>query len=212
MIVVGCPGLRADSFLEIEVEMKASKMYGCALVVTTLCLVLSSCGGPSGPEFTRADGEAFRQIGEQWSTAFNAGDVESLVSMFAGTGAIMPPNSSTVRGHESITGYYTQMFNEGERNLEVEISEVGGEGNLGFVSGTFLNVTQIPVPVDDDEAEEDAVDEEGAEAAEPEMQENRNRGKFVIILRRLARVWKFESFIWNSDLPLPVASLPQVRN
>jgi|TARA_B100002003_G_scaffold7636_2_gene6804 hypothetical protein len=212
VIVVGCPGLRADSFLEIEVEMKASKMYGCALVVTTLCLVLSSCGGPSGPEFTRADGEAFRQIGEQWSTAFNAGDVESLVSMFAGTGAIMPPNSSTVRGHESITGYYTQMFNEGERNLEVEISEVGGEGNLGFVSGTFLNVTQIPVPVDDDEAEEDAVDEEGAEAAEPEMQENRNRGKFVIILRRLARVWKFESFIWNSDLPLPVASLPEVRN
>lgn len=212
MIVVGCPGLRADSFLEIEVEMKASKMYGCALVVTTLCLALSSCGGPSGPEFTRADGEAFRQIGEQWSTAFNAGDVESLVSMFAGTGAIMPPNSSTVRGHESITGYYTQMFNEGERNLEVEISEVGGEGNLGFVSGTFLNVTQIPVPVDDDEAEEDAVDEEGAEAAEPEMQENRNRGKFVIILRRLARVWKFESFIWNSDLPLPVASLPEVEN
>ena len=192
--------------------MKASKMYGCALVVTTLCLALSSCGGPSGPEFTRADGEAFRQIGEQWSTAFNAGDVESLVSMFAGTGAIMPPNSSTVRGHESITGYYTQMFNEGERNLEVEISEVGGEGNLGFVSGTFLNVTQIPVPVDDDEAEEDAVDEEGAEAAEPEMQENRNRGKFVIILRRLARVWKFESFIWNSDLPLPVASLPEVEN
>lgn len=185
--------------------MKA-RMYGYALVVATLCLGLSSCGGPTGPEFTRADGEAFRQIGEQWSTAFNAGDVEALASMFGGTGALMPPNSSTVRGHESITGYYTQMFNEGERNLEVEISEVGGEGDLGFVSGTFLNVSQIPVQVDDDE------DEEGAEAAEPEMQENRSRGKFVIILRRLAGVWKFESFILNSDLPLPVASLPAVGN
>lgn len=192
--------------------MKASKMYGCALVVTTVCLVLSSCGGPTGPEFTRADGEAFRKIGGQWSTAFNAGDVESLVSMFAGTGALMPPNSSTVRGHESITGYYTQLFNEGERNLEVEISEVGGEGDLGFVSGTFLNVSQIPVQVDDDEVEEDAVDEEGAEAAEPEMQENRSRGKLVIILRKLGGNWKFESFIWNSDLPLPVASLPAVGN
>jgi hypothetical protein len=192
--------------------MKASKMYGCALVVTTVCLVLSSCGGPTGPEFTRADGEAFRKIGGQWSTAFNAGDVESLVSMFAGTGALMPPNSSTVRGHESITGYYTQLFNEGERNLEVEISEVGGEGDLGFVSGTFLNVSQIPVQVDDDEVEEDAVDEEGAEAAEPEMQENRSRGKLVIILRKLGGNWKFESFIWNSDLPLPVASLPEVGN
>ena len=192
--------------------MKASKMYGCALVVTTLCLGLSSCGGPTGPEFTRADGEAFRQIGEQWSTAFNAGDIESLASMFAGTGALMPPNSSTVRGHESITGYYTQLFNEGERNLEVEISEVGGEGDLGFVSGTFLNVSQIPVQVDDDEVEEDAVDEEGAEAAEPEMQENRSRGKLVIILRKLGGNWKFESFIWNSDLPLPVASLPEVGN
>ena len=192
--------------------MKASKMYGYALVVTTLCLALSSCGGPTGPEFTRADGEYFRQIGGQWSTAFNAGDVEALVSMFAGTGALMPPNSSTVRGHESITGYYTQLFNEGERNLEVEISEVGGEGDLGFVSGTFLNVTQIPVQVDDDEVEEDAVDEEGAEAVEPEMQENRSRGKFVIILRKLVGNWKFESFIWNSDLPLPVASLPQVEN
>lgn len=195
--------------------MKASKMYGCALVVTTLCLGLSSCGGPTGPEFTRADGEAFRQIGEQWSTAFNAGDIESLASMFAGTGALMPPNSSTVRGQESITGYYTQLFNEGEHNLEFEISEVGGEGDLGFVSGTFLNISQIPVQVDDDEGdvEEDAVDEEGAEAAEPEMQENRNRGKFVIILKRgLAVNWKFESFIWNSDLPLPVASLPVVGN
>ena len=191
--------------LENEVEMKA-RMYGYALVVATLCLGLSSCGGPTGPEFTRADGEAFRQIGEQWSTAFNAGDVEALASMFGGTGALMPPNSSTVRGQESITGYYTQMFNEGERNLEVEISEVGGEGDLGFVSGTFLNVSQIPVQVDDDE------DEEGAEAAEPEMQENRSRGKFVIILRRLAGVWKFESFILNSDLPLPVASLPAVGN
>jgi len=192
--------------------MKASKMYGCALVVTTVCLVLSSCGGPTGPEFTRADGEAFRKIGGQWSTAFNAGDVESLVSMFAGTGALMPPNSSTVRGHESITGYYTQLFNEGERNLEVEISEVGGEGDLGFVSGTFLNVSQIPVQVDDDEVEEESLDEEGAEAAEPEMQENRSRGKLVIILRKLGGNWKFESFIWNSDLPLPVASLPEVGN
>jgi hypothetical protein len=132
--------------------------------------------------------------------------------MFAGTGALMPPNSSAVRGQESITGYYTQLFNEGERNLEVEISEVGGEGDLGFVSGTFLNVTQIPVQVDDDEVEEDAVDEEGAEAAEPEMQENRSRGKLVIILRKLGGNWKFESFIWNSDLPLPVASLPEVGN
>ena len=191
--------------------MKA-RMYGYALVVATLCLILSSCGGPTGPEFTRADGEAFRQIGEQWSTAFNAGDVEALASMFGGTGALMPPNSSTVRGHESITGYYTQLFNEGERNLEVEISEVGGEGDLGFVSGTFLNVSQIPVQVDDDEVEEDAVDEEGAEAAEPEMQENRSRGKLVIILRKLGGNWKFESFIWNSDLPLPVASLPEVGN
>ena len=61
--------------------------------------------------------------------------------------------------------------------------------------------------------EEDAVDQEEAEAAEPEMQQNRDRGKFVIILKRgLGGVWKFESFIWNSDLPLPVASLPEVGN
>lgn len=177
-------------------------MCARAAVAVVAGLLMTACSGSSEPGFTRDDGEAVRQIAEDYVAAFNAHDVEGVVALFSGTAVFMPPNSSTVRGRESIGGFYETLFSEGESEIEVEITEVGGEGALGFASGTYLTVTQIPVAADDADEGEEEEEEEEVET-EPEMMEVRNRGTYISVVRKLAGAWLIDQFIWNSDLPLP---------
>ena len=180
-------------------------MRARAAVAVVAGLLMTACSGSSEPGFTRDDGEAIRQIAQDYAAAFNAHDVEGIVAGFSGTAVFMPPNSSTVRGRESIGGYYETLFSEGESEIELETTEVGGEGTLGFTSGTYLTVTQIPVAAEDTDEGEEEEDEGGTE---PEMMEVRDRGKYIVVVRKLAGMWLIDQLIWSSDLPLPAPPPP----
>ena len=180
-------------------------MCARAAVAVVAGLLMTGCFGSSEPGFTRDDGDAIRQINQDYATAFNAYDVEAIVGLFSGDAVFMPPNSSTVRGSESIGGFYNTLFSEGESEIELEVSEVGGEGTLAFASGTYVLATRTPVAnegEDADEGEDEDAEGEDGDEGEVEMQESRDRGKHLLVLRKLAGAWRIERLIWNSDLPV----------
>ena len=143
---------------------------------------------------------------DDYAAAYNAKDVEAIQVMFSGNISLMPPNSSTVRGPESAGGYYSTLFATGESDVELETADLAGEGALAFAQGTFRTVTLTPAPADGDddegESEDDGGPDEDEGEAEVEMVESRDRGKWLISVRKLGGVWRIENLIWSSDLPV----------
>jgi ketosteroid isomerase-like protein len=178
---------------------------GIGVLVASM-MVASCSGGSSGPEFGRADGETIRAMVDDYAAAYNAKDVEAIQAMFSGNISLMPPNSSTVRGPESAGGYYSNLFATGESEVELETADLAGEGTLAFAQGTFRTVTLTPAPADGDddegEPEDDGEPDEDEGEAEVEMVESRDRGKWLISVRKLGGVWRIENIIWSSDLPV----------
>lgn len=172
------------------------------LVIVAAGMVAVSCSsGSSGPQFGVADGEAIQQLIADYAAAYNIQDVDAMEAMFAGNVTMMPPNSSTVRGPESAAGFYSALFAGVQPELELEVNERGGTGGLAFAQGTFRTITQVPVAIETDDGGGDADEDDDAEEAEVEMTELRDRGKWLIIVRKLAGQWRIEHFIWSSDLP-----------
>lgn len=176
-------------------------MVGRVLVIVAAGMVAVSCSsGPSGPQFGVADGEAIQQLVADYAAAYNIQDVDALEAMFAGNVTLMPPNSSTVRGPESAAGFFSALFADVQPELELEVNERGGAGGLAFAQGTFRTITQVPVAIEGD-GEDGEDDGENADEAEVEMTESRDRGKWLLIVRKLAGQWRIEHLIWSSDLP-----------
>lgn len=156
------------------------------LVAATLAVAAAGCGGGKQPEFGRADAESIRKITQDFMAAYNVKDAAKLTTFFSGSAVLMPPNSSTLRGQDSIKGYYESRFAEGATDLNLEPKDVGGYGTLAYVSGTYT--VRVAPP--------------GGGA------DRRDRGKYLWIFRNLGAQWRSEYEMWSSDLPVPAPPPP----
>lgn len=154
-------------------------------LIVPLILVFTACSnGPTAGKFGASDVEAIRKAAQDLAAAYNARDATKIVSLFSGAAVVMPPNTATLRGPDSIKGFYESRWAEGGTDLQIEARDIGGEGNLAYMSGTFSVVNRPP-----------------------DGQERRDRGKFLWIARNLAGRWLFEYQMWSSDLP-PATATP----
>lgn len=146
------------------------------IAVLALTVAAGACGGPAGPEFTKADSDAIRQANQEHIAAFNAKDVEKVLSTYAENSVFMPPNAPMLRGKEPLKNYYAGLFERAEQ-FEMQVEELNGYGPLAYESGTY------------------AIHYGGEHPT-------RDRGKYLRVLRNL-NGWHVEKMIWSSDLPRP---------
>jgi ketosteroid isomerase-like protein len=151
------------------------------LFVVVVALSVASCGGPAPTqEFGKQDGDQIRQMIGDFTAAYNAKDVEKIGTFFAPSASLMPPNRATLRGVDSIKGFFKlRVTDEGGTDLAIEPQAVEGQGPLAYCVGTYTMKLQ---PADGTAPRSD-------------------RGKVVWIVRKLAGQWKFEWQIMASDLP-----------
>jgi ketosteroid isomerase-like protein len=163
--------------------MRSSLVRLLALVMT---VGLAACAGSTASqEFGKPDVDQIKQTIQSFVAAYNAKDVAKIGTFFSANAALMPANQSTLRGVDSIKGYYEhRVKDEGAKDLAIEPLAVEGHGPLGYVAGTFsLNLE----PPDGSPARHD-------------------RGKVIWIVRKYAGQWKFDWQIMSSDLPaVPLA-------
>jgi uncharacterized protein (TIGR02246 family) len=147
--------------------------------------VLAGCSqAPAGPTFTQQDTQTITSQIEELKTAYNARDAAKVASFFSANGIVMPPNQSTARSRESVQEYYAARFNEGASNLELEPRDISGTATLAYASGDYrLTIANG--------------------SGEPQ----RDRGKFVWVLRKTNDRWLIEYVIFNSDFA-PRAAAP----
>jgi uncharacterized protein (TIGR02246 family) len=147
------------------------------LAAATLVAASAACSQQSAaPTFTQQDTQTITHHVEEMRAAFNAKDPDKVAALFSANGIVMPPNQATARSRESVREYYAARFGEGATGLELEARDISGTATLAYVSGDYrLNSV--------------------GGAGEPQ----RDRGKFVWVLRKTNDRWFIEYVIFNSD-------------
>jgi len=144
--------------------------------LVALMLVTAACGGSKGEDFTATDSAAIRQLDADFVTAFNAKDMDKVLSLYVENSVFMPPNKPLLRGKDPLKSFYTDLFGQGATDLKMDPVDVAGHGPIAYQSGTYSLTS-------------------GA---------THDRGKFLFVIRKMGEKWLFQHSMWSSDLPKPI--------
>jgi uncharacterized protein (TIGR02246 family) len=148
-----------------------------------MVVALAACSAPVAREFGKPEVENIRKVFEEFRAAYNAKDAQKVADLFSGSAVVMPPNASTMRGHEAIQDYFVSRFAAGASDVVLEPQDINGSLPLAYASGDY-SLRMAPPG-----------------ATNPA----RDRGKFLWILRETNGKWMLEYLIFSSDLPIAAA-------
>ncbi|PYR91181.1 MAG: hypothetical protein DMF84_17910 [Acidobacteria bacterium] len=156
------------------------KTKSAAYIVSALALIASACGGPKQDEFTTSDAGTIRQKSEAFVTAFNTKQIPQIMDMYAENATFMPPNRPVLRGRDAIKNFYDELLNQsGATNLRLDVSEAVGHGPIAYQAGSY------------------EIEYKPTTGVAPR---DRDRGKYLFVLRSVGGTWRYEYTVWNSDL------------
>ena len=122
----------------------------------------------------------FRAGTTEWAAAYNAGEPERIVALYADDAIVMPPDTPSVSGHAAVRAYLVKdIASSRKAGLTLSIADddadADASGNVGWHTGTFKLVGSSGETV--------------------------GTGKFVEIWERQAGKWRLIRDIWNNDAP-----------
>ncbi len=145
-------------------------------------IALSGCAPAAPPVNTAAEETALKAVTVAWLDAYNAGDVEKIVPMYAEDGVLMPPHAPVARGREAIRAYLT-ADTAGAKAAGVKLvpgqATAGIAGDTGWESGSYTIVDASGATVDS--------------------------GSYLSVSRKSNGKWLYIRDTYNSDRPLPSA-------
>ena len=121
--------------------------------------------------------EEIRKANEEFIAAFNANDAARLTAVYTADGTLYPPNSEAITGSEGIEAYWNAGFEMGIDNGVLTTTKATAYGDTAIEEGNFV-----------------------INAADGSMID---KGKYMVIWKKVDGVWKYDKDIWNSSMPLP---------
>lgn len=79
--------------------------------------------------------DELRAAEDEWEALWEAKDAEGLAALYAEDGMRLPPDASRTVGRDAIEEMFEGEFAAGLENLQLEPTEIGHDGNLGWVVG-----------------------------------------------------------------------------
>jgi uncharacterized protein (TIGR02246 family) len=150
-------------------------------LIFLFCLTLS-CQEQRSKLDVEADVAAINELVDNYVANINSGDLEQWMSLWAGGGVDMPPNTPAVVGKENIRAKMQPVFDQFQQEMTNKTEEVKVDGDLAFARGNYA-YRLIP--------------KEGGETIE-------GNGKWLsILVRQDDGSWKFARDIYNDSTPLP---------
>ena len=121
--------------------------------------------------------EAVQQGFQTFTEAVKKGDSATIGSLYADDAIAFPPNSEMVSGKDAIQSYWRGTMESGVTEIQLELVSTESESNYGIEVGKYIIL--------------------GAEKKELD------RGKYVVVWKKVKDGWKLYRDIWNTSMPLP---------
>ncbi len=150
------------------------------LVIGTV-IALSACAPAAPPPVdTAAEEAALKAITAAWLNAYNAGDVEKIVAMYADSAVLMPPHAPVATGHAGIRAFLTTDTAAAKAagvKLVLGAATAGVAGDMGWESGSYTVADASGATVDS--------------------------GSYLSVAHKSNGTWLYIRDTYNSDRPLP---------
>ena len=120
------------------------KLFMILPLVLVLCFTFSCQQGEEVAEEpvvdVEADFEANKNLNDAWDEAYNAADIDRLMSLYTDDAVRIPPNEPALIGKEAIQGNFQQSFDQFTTENDSEAVDVKIGGDLAFVRGTWTDI------------------------------------------------------------------------
>lgn len=112
------------------------------------------------------------KLAAEWAAAFNARNASKIALLYADDAVVMPPNKPMVKGRANIEVHFKGELEQGPTNFQLNPFQSAISGSQAFEVGT----TTVTMP--------------GGET---------DRGKYLVVLKRVGNDWKIAYDIYNGD-------------
>jgi len=150
-------------------------------LATVVAMVALAGAGVFAQKPAAGDEAAIGKVRTAFQNAVLASDTAGLAKLFAADGIEMPPNAPEAKGRAAIEAYHTtfgkQMMIHG---MTITSAETHVTGDRAYDVGTY---TQQIMPI----ATGGIVND---------------RGKYIVLLKKVGGAWEITHAIYNSDLPV----------
>jgi len=166
-------------------------MTNSLLLLSASALVLTACQASDKPGNSvaamnngatvnaGADEQAIRGQVDRWLELVKAKDAAGIAALYAGDGAVMPPNAPIGKGRAAIQQTWASLMQTPGFALTFAPEQivVSASGDMALDRGTYRL------------------------ALAPHGTAQSDTGKYVVVWRKIGGEWKAAADIFNSDLP-----------
>jgi uncharacterized protein (TIGR02246 family) len=153
-------------------------------------IAVSACSSAPAAVDTTADEAALKAATQTWLTAYNAGDADTIVSLYADDAVLMPPHAGVANGKAAIREFIAKD-SAGAKAAGVKLmpgaASAGVNGDMGWESGSYTVTDGSGQTVDS--------------------------GSYLSVSRKVDGKWLYIRDMYNSDRPLPTPPpAPEKKN
>lgn len=111
--------------------------------------------------------------------AYKRGDAKALVGLYTKDAEIMPPNTKAVSGAKGLANLFKSFWDAGDTVIKLTTVEADGAGDYGYEIGKY--------------------------ALSGKSGKVSDKGKYIVVWKKVGGRWMLYRDIFNSDLPPPAA-------
>jgi len=114
------------------------------------------------------------KLAKQWEAAYNAKDFAKVATLYGEDGIVNPPNQPAIRGRAAIQDWAKGMAGV-FTSITLTPTDSAISGNIAYDAGTYSGT----------------------------MASGTDKGKYVVVLKKVGDQWLIAHDIFNSDTPPP---------
>jgi uncharacterized protein (TIGR02246 family) len=141
------------------------------IIGTALTLILSGRGN-AGRSDPR---EGIEAANTEFAAAYRRGEAGAVAAMYTERGQLFPPNERIVEGRAAIERFWKAAMDSGIKTIELKTTEVEGLGESAVEVGSYTLYGKDGAAMD--------------------------RGKYLVLWKRVDGAWKLHRDCWNSNEP-----------
>ena len=119
--------------------------------------------------------KAIEAQNRRFVAAVGKGDVSALGALYSDDAQALPPNGDIVKGRAAIQDMWKGVLASGVGGASLETADVESGGDLAYETGRFQMKGKDGKVLD--------------------------RGKYVVVWKRIAGDWRIHRDIWNTSIP-----------